>query len=364
VARPDVGKIWKGFKHWPRKLKNIWLQNILFLGMCTFSALLVTRPVLSAFVLLLLVACATLIAFYFRYRSFCNYVCPVSGFLSLYSMASAVEVRPKDPHRCNSCKAKACRVGSEKGWGCPWAQTPGRLERNNYCGMCMECIKTCAGENMTLRARPFFQDTQIHGYDEAWKAFIMISVALVYSVTLLGPWGSVKAWANISAVGDWQGFLLYAGFIWLGSLAVIPAVWMLAAYVGTCWSGKARVTPTKLFVSYSYLLVPIGLCAWIAFSFPLIMVNFSHILATMSDPMGWGWNLFGTVQTTWKPLYPEYMFYIQIPVLLLGLIYALKCGYQLGWNLYEDRNAAVKSLVPVALLCSGITMAFLRLFVG
>lgn len=37
-----------------------------------------------------------------------------------------------------------------------------------------------------------------------------------------------------------------------------------------------------------------GLLAWIAFSVPLIFVNGSYIISVISDPFGWGWNLFGT----------------------------------------------------------------------
>ena len=79
---------------------------------------------------------------------------------------------------------------------------------------------------MTINLRPFCADTRIKGTDEAFKALIMVSVALVYSVTLLGTWGTVKSWANVSEVGDWQGFLIYAGIIWIASLGIFPGIWV------------------------------------------------------------------------------------------------------------------------------------------
>ena len=130
-------------------------QNILFLGLCTISAVLVTRPVTTAAVLLGLALTATVLAAVFRQRSFCNYLCPVSGFLSLYAMAAVAEVRARDAATCRDCRSKACAAGGTSGWGCPWACNPGRLDRNNYCGMCMECIKTCPNDNMTINLRPF-----------------------------------------------------------------------------------------------------------------------------------------------------------------------------------------------------------------
>ena len=364
TVRPDVRSMWRGYKKWPARFANIWAQNILFLGLCTISAVLVTRPVTTAVVLLGLVLTATVLAAVFRQRSFCNYLCPVSGFLSLYAMAAVVEVRARDQAVCRDCRSKSCAAGGASGWGCPWACNPGRLERNNYCGMCMECIKTCPNDNMTINLRPFCADTRIKSADEAFKALIMVSVALVYSVTLLGTWGTVKAWANISEVGDWPGFLIYAGIIWTVSLAVLPGIWALACALGRRLAGSDSVDVRTLFRRYAYLLVPLGLTAWAAFSFPLIMVNWSYILATASDPMGWGWNLFGTAKAAWKPLYPGSMVYIQIPLMLFGLAFSLKRGYAIAGSLWRDRKAAVLSLAPPAIVCTAMVMSFITLFAG
>lgn len=363
-VRPDAQRMWRGYKKWPVRFSNIWVQNILFLGLCTISAILVTRPVATAAVLLALVLTATVLAAVFRQRSFCNYLCPVSGFLSLYSMAAVVEVRARDAVVCRSCRSKSCAAGGPSGWGCPWGCHPGRLERNNYCGMCLECIKTCPNGNMTINLRGFCADTRIKGTDEAFKALIMVSVALVYSVTLLGTWGTVKAWANVSEVGDWQGFLIYAGIIWIVSLGILPGIWFSACAAGRRLAGSHGVDVKTLFRRYAFLLVPLGLTAWAAFSFPLIMVNWSYILATASDPLGWGWNLFGTANTAWKPIYPGLMVYIQIPLLLFGLAFSLKRGYAIAASLWEDRKAAMLSLAPAAIVCTAVVMAFIKLFAG
>jgi len=363
-VRADARTMWKKFRKWPAKLSNIWLQNVLFLGLCTFSAVLVTRPVTTAAVLLGLVLAATVLAVIYRQRSFCNYICPVSGFLSLYAMAAVVEVRPRDADACRSCRSKACLAGGENGWGCPWAQNPGRLARNNYCGMCMECVKACPNGNMTVNLRPFCADVHIKGTDEAWKALIMVGVALVYSVTLLGTWGTVKSWANISEVGDWSGFLIYAGIIWCGALAVLPGIWAAACGLGRLLAGSKRVAVKTLFRRYTFLLVPLGLTAWAAFSIPLMMVNWSYIQATASDPLGWGWDLLGTAGQAWQPLWPQTMVYVQLPLLLIGLAFALKRGYAIALTLWGERRPAVLSLIPPAVVCTAIVMSFITLFAG
>lgn len=350
-------------KRWPKRLNNIWMQNIGFLCLATFNALLVTRPIVSVIVLGGLFIIATIIHIIYRQRAFCMYVCPVSGFLSLYSMTSMVALRSKDKEVCSGCKSKACLTGSEQGWGCPWYQHMEKMDRNNYCGLCMECVKSCPNDNITLYARPLAADTFIKGYDELWKGFIMLTLALAYSIILLGPYGWLKDWANISEVGNWAGFGIYAGSLWFSALIGLPLLYYLTVFWGHRLA-KSQVSVKVLFVRYGYTLVPLGLFAWIAFSIPLVMVNGSYIISIISDPLGWGWNLLGTADLHWTPILPEYGVFLQILLLSLGLFYSLKRGFEIALKLHNLTETAWKSLVPLAGLLLCITILFILLFVG
>ena len=116
-----------------------------------------------------------MLALFYRLRTFCNYVCPISGFLSLYTMTATVELRSADKDTCLKCKTKSCIRGSEQGWSCPWNVYMGKLDRNNYCGLCFECVKSCPNDNISLFVRPFSSsDVILRGYDEVWKACIMV----------------------------------------------------------------------------------------------------------------------------------------------------------------------------------------------
>ena len=351
-------------KNWPVAFSNIWLQNILFLLMCTFSSILITRPVATAIALISMTAAAFLIHIMYQRRTFCLYICPVSGFLSLYSMASMVEIRSKDPAFCETCEFKFGILGSEKNWACPWLLRPNKLLRNNYCGFCMECIQGCPHDKMTINARPFCSDDRINKYDEAWKSFIMIVLAVFYSIILMGPWGKLKEWTNVSEMGNWGGFLIYTFLLWFTALVFLPALWGAAARIGRRLAGTDLVPVKILFLRYAYLLVPMGLICWITFSLPLILLNVTCILTTISDPMGWGWNLFGTAGMRWTPLFPEYIVFFQAPLLLFGLGLTLRVGYRISRSIYPKASQAVWSLFPFGLLCLGITIIFLKLYLG
>lgn len=349
---------------WPKRLTNIWLQNFAFLSLCTFSAHLVTRPIVTVGVLGSLVILATVLALIYRMRTFCNYICPVSGFLSLYAMTSTVELRSKDRDVCLKCKTKGCRTGSENGWACPWFVYMGKLDRNNYCSLCMECVKSCPNDNIALNLRPFSSDTQIRGYDEAWKGFIMLALAMAYSVILLGPNGTIKDWANVAETHAWGGFATYALILWSTALVVVPGIFYGCVLLARRLANAVHLPLKEIFLGYSYLLVPLGLLAWIAFSVPLLFVNGSYIISVISDPLGWGWNLFGTADFPWTPLWPEYLVFAQILLLLTGLFYALKHCYQIGEKLFGSPQAALKGLLPMGAFSTLVTFAFLRFFAG
>jgi polyferredoxin len=88
-------------KRWPKKLDNIWLQNISFLTVSTFIGILTTRPWVTGLLLFLLVIIIpTITSLIFERRVFCRYICPVSGFIGLYSMVAPIELRVKDRSVC------------------------------------------------------------------------------------------------------------------------------------------------------------------------------------------------------------------------------------------------------------------------
>ena len=351
-------------RRWPHRWSRMWTQNLLFLTLCTVSTILVTRPALTAAVLSAMVVTAIVVHAIFKRRSFCRYLCPLNAWISVYSMAAATEVRPRDTERCADCRDHSCAGGSGDAWACPWMVNPSKLDRNNYCGLCMECIKACPNHNLTIRARPFFSDTSIRRLDEAFMTLIMIALVIAYTVTLLGPWGTPRSWSNVTEVGNWGGFALHSIVVWLSALVVLPAAWYGLSWLACRFAGSRKVSVRDLFIRYSYMLVPVGLLAWIAFSLPLIMLNWTHITSSLSDPLGWGWDLFGTAYQHWSPFYPEWIPYLQVPLLLIGLTVALMRGGTIARDLFPDRSAALRSLLPHGLACAAITIVLLRLFVG
>lgn len=358
------GRLWTLGKKWPRRLRNIWLQNFSFLAVALFSAVILTRPLATGLVLLFFVLAALALSLVYERRAFCRYLCPVGGFIGLYSMAAPVELRVKDREVCRMHTDKTCYLGSAEGYGCPWLVFPGGLERNTYCGLCTECLKTCPLDNIALNVRPFGSDllvAQGRSLDEAYKGFIMVSCALLYSAVFLGPWGWLKDWANLVSPGH---FLLYAAGFLAVNLALMPGLFLLVTLLSRHLGDLSHLPARRLFVHLAYVLVPFGLMAWIAFSLSFVMVNGSYAIAVVSDPFGWGWNLLGTASFPWTPFLPEWLPYLQVPVLIGGLV----AGVYLASRILEQNGVRPERIWRAALPVAGflfvLTAAFLKLYLG
>jgi len=347
---------------WPRKLRNIWLQNFGFLAVALFSIVILTTPAITAFVLLGFVLVAIVTSLLFERRTFCRYLCPVGGFIGLYSQAAPVEIRVKDQAVCAGHREKTCYTGNEEGYGCPWMLFPGSLTANTYCGMCTECLKTCPHDNVALFVRPPTAELWQRAdrrVDEAFKGLIMLACAFIYSAVLIGPWGFLKQTA--AAVGP-PGWFAYAAAFLALNLAVLPGLFWLAVRIGGRLSGRGREQggnrPRKLFADYAAVLVPLGLAAWAAFSLSFVLVNLSYAWSVPSDPLGWGWDLLGSASLKWTPYLTGLVPYLQIPVMLAGLGVALA----LALSTARRHGQTAWGAIPVAVFCTGATIGLLALY--
>ncbi len=261
---------------------------------------------------------------------------------------------------CGSC-ANCCR-GNENGYGCPWLELPFRLRRNTYCGLCLECFKTCPEDNMAVNLRPPATDVLVddkRGMDEAWKSFLMLGAAVVFYVFMMGPWGFLKDWQRGLTV---SGLLTYMGISAVFTLLAVPALYG-AFVLTTRWINRIGEIPyRKLFLDYSYSLVPLGLFTWIAFCFGFLLPSGSYVIHVISDPFAWGWNLFGTAGFPWTPFMTRWMPYLQTATLLFGAVFSVDIGLKISQRMFADEKRAILCFLPIAAFIAVWTIIMLWLF--
>ncbi len=361
LLRPGADGLGLG-KRWPNRLRNIWLQNGAFALVALFSTVVLTQPTATAIVLAAFLFIAVGASLVFERRAFCRYLCPVGGFIGLYSQLAPLEVRVKDTSVCAAHTEKTCYTGNAEGYGCPWQVFPAGLVKNTYCGTCMECLRTCPHDNIAINLRPFGADlaqTRGRKLDEAFKAFIMLGSALAYAAVLLGPWGSLKLAAYNVGTPAWLGYALVFLALIFG---ILPGMFLLAVALGRGLS-RSRAPLRRAFTAFAYTLVPLGLAAWVAFSLALVLTNLSYVWPVLSDPFGWGWNLFGTASRSWTPYLTRALPVLQSAVLLVGLVWSARTARRIAAEESPAPAAALLQALPVIAFCLGMSLALMGLLV-
>jgi len=332
----------------PRMFRNIWLQNISFLLLALFSSVLLTTPNITGIVLAGMLFGAIGLSTIFERRAFCRYLCPVGGFIGIYAQTAPLELRINDKQVCASCVGKPCYNGSSAGYGCPWDVFPGGLTKNTYCGLCLECMRTCPHDNIAVNLRPFSADLAKPSsrMDEAFKAFIMLGSAMIYAGVLLGPWGILKDAAYNVGTGAW--FIYVVAFLGI-IFGILPGFFTLGLL-----QKKSRLPLKQRFTSLSTALIPLGLMFWVAFSLSFVLTNASYIMAALSDPLGLGWNVFGTADLAWQPMLTTLLAPAQTLALVVGLIWSARTAQKAA-------NEANGSSLPVIAYCFAATVFMLWL---
>lgn len=320
----------------PKMFRNIWLQNISFLLLALFSSVLLTTPNITGIVLAVMLFAAIGLSTIFERRAFCRYLCPVGGFIGLYSQVAPIELRIKDKQVCVKCEGKPCYNGSADGYGCPWDIFPGGLTKNTYCGLCMECIRTCPHDNIAINLRPFSADLAKPStrMDEAFKAFIMLGSAMIYAGVLLGPWGVLKDAAYHVGSSSW---FMYAVVFLVIIFGVLPGFFTLGIV-----QTKSQTSLKHRFASLSTALIPLGLMFWVAFSLSFVLTNASYIFAAISDPLGLGWNVFGTTNVAWQPMLTSILAPAQTLALVGGLIWSARTAQKAA---HEIKVSAISVII-------------------
>lgn len=366
------GRLWKVGnrlftlnRKWPRILRNFWVPTVFFIVL-TWMFLnigLAENPLYTALVSLgLFIVPAILISLIFQRRTFCRYVCPIGGVIGAYSMTAPLEIRNRSDKVCRSCKDKSCYRGSEKGYGCPMFIMPQTMETNTYCTMCTECIKTCPNDNVALNIRPFMSDlwkTRKLGIDVAMIVIIMLGITVFQTLEMLEPWTDISD-ALTEATGLGEHVILTVSYLALGVIApiIIFAIWSLVTKLISGNIAKLR----SIFIGFSFAFLPIALSSHMAH-------NLVHFLGeappatvpVISDPFGWGWNLFGTANLILEPLLEaDPLHILQMTLIAIGYIGAVYAGWRVARQTFGNNLKAIVGFSPMLVLM--IAFAGLNLF--
>jgi hypothetical protein len=207
--------------------------------------------------------------------------------------------------------------------------------------------------------RPFSAGLLTDGpASQSMTAFVLLLLSTVLYDGLLGTpqWAAAEG-AAVELLGGGEGAALavrsigLVGF-WLCFLGVFigvaAAVSRLAG--GTC---SAQEMARRLAMT----LVPIVIGYHLAHYLLLLLVQGQYVVPLISDPFGWGWNLFGTAgyRVDIAIVGARFAWYTAVTAILLGHIFAVGLAHLKITRMLPEHRAAVRAEIPLTALMVAYT---------
>ncbi len=328
-------------RKWPIKFRNLSLAALFFLIItwADFQFNLVNSPISTAYFIVALLGLIVIISILFERRSFCRYVCPITGLVGLYSMFAPFELRAKEKETCRTCKEKYCISGNENGYACHVFEYPGTLEKNTHCVLCTECIKTCHRNNISLNIRSFAEDlltvTKPRA-DEALFILVLLGITIFQTLIMIRPWAGFSRDLMIytGASYDFVRFILFIA-------AAASPVLIYSMAIGISRLLNQGMSSKDLFTSYAYSIIPMGLMMHLSHNIRHLLEEGTGIIPVLSDPFGFGWDLFGTSGYMPAPLLSSNnILLIQWLLVLFGLGFSISAGKNISRRMFRENDSA------------------------
>ena len=173
---------------------------------------------------------------------------------------------------------------------------------------------------------------------------------------------STVSFDGLSATPEWLSFSTwfilqtpsFGGYIanLIGALG-LPVLFG-ALFAATCalmalLSGRAQPEARQLVRVFVFSLLPIALAYHFAHFLGFLFINGQRFIVLVSDPFGWGWDLFGTAGAIINIgiLSPSFIWYFSIAVIVIGHIAGVYLAHVQAVRLYGERRPALLSQLPM-----------------
>ena len=190
-----------------------------------------------------------------------------------------------------------------------------------------------------------------------WPGLVVFVVAMIGTVSYDGL-SATPFWDDFSfgLVGRdqssvWFGTLGLLGVVGVVGLGYMAASWWAAQTAGGSMSGLDVAR------SFAHTLVPIALAYAVAHYITPIAFEGQLMFAAISDPLGLGWDLFGTADHranfTW--LSPSFVWWTQVTAIVGGHVLGVILAHDRALKVFEG-DKAVRSQYAMLTLMVALTM--------
>lgn len=138
--------------------------------------------------------------------------------------------------------------------------------------------------------------------------------------------------------------LLISPFLYLAAYVLFVAM--------AKWITRSRHSIYELALRFAFSLLPIALVYNVTHYYTLILTQGVKIISLLSDPFGFGWNLFGTADLYRAPILPAMgtVWHTQVGLIIFGHIVSVYLAHLEALRIFPTRLQAALSQLPMLLL--------------
>ncbi len=224
----------------------------------------------------------------------------------IFAKFSPTEVRVTDRRLCRDC-----------GSGC---------DEEAGCIDCYDCYERAPSESRELNIRPFAIGLALPSRITAGAAAFVI---LALSAVTFDGFQDTETWTDLRT-----GLLTTTTVDVVDTAALVAAPLIFAVvYLGFSWGVKllsgGRTSVPVLARAFVFSLVPIALAYNLAHFITLLLIEGQNIIPLASDPLGSGWDLFGTAD--YRPqaniINAKVVWFISLIAIVLGHVTSVYLGH-------------------------------------
>jgi hypothetical protein len=174
-------------------------------------------------------------------------------------------------------------------------------------------------------------------------AMVLLALTLFHGVTMTPQWERLNDW--LRAVMGLDRLVIFTAL-----MAVMVALPLLLFWWGATLSrilagGEVKVGDVPKVLAYP--LIPVALFYHLAHNGMHFFMEAQSIVPLLSDPFGWGWDLFGTAGHSYGPLLSlESVWWLQIGLIVVGHAYGVGVADKVGRLLYAASGRVLVGLAP------------------
>ncbi|MDX1488434.1 MAG: hypothetical protein R3268_09555, partial [Acidiferrobacterales bacterium] len=234
-------------------------------------------------------------------------------------------------------------------------------DRAGECVNCYACFRRANPRERQLLLRPFAAGLL---RDERVSPSMIAFVLLMRSTILFDGFMATTSWVELTS-------FLYFQLPDLGGarLAVIRTFglvcfWLLfmGIYAAICGliaaASGSQISAREAAAHFAYTLVPIALAYHLAHYLSYLLIQGQLIIPLLSDPFGYGWDLFGTAayQVDIAIVGARFAWYTAVIAIVVGHVVAVYGAHAKALHVLDDRRHAVRSQYPMTALMVAYTV--------